>query len=335
MISLLGSISLIGWILLIVLLLIIIGFIVAVVILVPIKIWFKASTNGAKISMVKLAGLKQRNVDISQIVDNYIIIKKAGLSIDIDEMQTHMVAGGNISNVVNALIAAENAKVDLSVDMAKAIDLSGKDACEVVKNCINPKVIESSEVSAIAKDGIELKVKVKATIKAVISKFLGSAGEDTILARITEGIVGGVGSLGSHQEILRNPDLISKYLLTKNLDKDTAYEVLSVEVSSIDFGRNIGIQLKLDEIEIDKKLSGIKAEEIRAKSILQEQEMRIKTEEMKMEKMKAEAEIPKMIAKAFEEGKMSLMDYYKMQNIIADTNMRKAWTSTNNDEDNR
>lgn len=327
MFNLLGSISLIGWIALIVLLLLIIGFIVAIIILVPIKFWFKAITDGAKIPMVKLAGLKQSKADIAQIVDNYIIIKKAGLGISIDEIQTHIVAGGNISNVINALIAAENAKIDVSVDLAKAIDLSGKDACEIVKNCIHPKVVESGEVCAIAKDGIELKVKVKVTIKAKISKFLGNAGEETILARISEGIVGGVGSLGTHQEILKNPDLISKYLLTKKLDKDSSYEVISLEVSSIDFGRNIGVQLKLDEIEIDKKMSGIRAEEIRAQSVLQEQEMRIKTEEMKMEKIKAEAEIPKMIAKAVEEGKMSLMDYYKMQNIIADTNMRKAWTN--------
>lgn len=332
MLSLLGGISLIGWIALIVLLLIIIGFIIAVIIIVPIKFWFKAITNGAKIPMVKLAGLKQSKADIAKIVDSYIIIKKAGLSISIDEIQTHIVAGGNISNVINALIAAENAKIDLSVDLAKAIDLSGKDACEIVKNCIHPKVIESGEVCAIAKDGIELKVKVNVTIKAKISKFLGNAGEETILARINEGIVGGVGSLGTHQEIIKNPDLISKYLLTKKLDKDTSYEVISLEVSKIDFGRNIGVQLKLDEIEIDKKMSGIRAEEIRAQSVLQEQEMRIKTEEMKMEKIKAEAEIPKMIAKAVEEGKMSLMDYYKMQNIIADTNMRKAWTNNNSED---
>lgn len=330
MLNLLGSISLIGWIVLIVILLIIVGIIIAVCMLVPIKIWFKAYSNGAKISMLKLVGLKQQNADISKIVDNYIIVKKAGVSMDLDEIQTHITAGGNINNVVNALVSAENANLSLSVDLAKAIDLSGKDACEIVKNCVTPKVIETDIICAIAKDGIELKIKVKATIKAVINKFLGNVGEETILARLSEGVVGGVGGLGTHQEILKNPDLISKYLMTKNLDKDSAYKVMSVEVSSIDFGRNIGIQLKLDEMEIDKKLTGIKAEELRAKTILQEQEMRIKTEEMKMQKVKAEAEIPKLVAKAVEDGKMSLMDYYKMQNIIADTNMRKAWTTNDN-----
>lgn len=332
MLNLLGSANLIGWIVLIVILLIITSFIVVLFLLVPMKMWFKASSNGAKIPIVKLAGLKQQKADIAKIVDNYIIIKKAGISISLDEMQTHISAGGNIVNVVNALVSAENTKVDLSVDLAKAIDLSGKNVCEIVKNCINPKVIETDVVNAIAKDGIELKVKVKATIRAVVSRFLGSPGEETILARLGEGIVGGIGGLGTHQEILKNPDLISKYLMTKELDKDTAYEVLSVEVSSIDFGRNIGVQLRLDEIEIDKKLTGIRAEEIRAKTALQEQEMRIKAEEIKLQKIKAEAEIPKLVAKAFEDGKMSLMDYYKMQNIIADTDMRKAWTTNKNDE---
>ena len=331
MINLLGSISLIGWISLAILLLIVVGLIVAICLLVPLKVWFKSLTSGARISMVKLMSLKQRKVEMQPIVDGYIAIKKAGLYIDIDEIETHISAGGDITKVTNALVYANNANIDLSVDLAKAIDLAGKDVCEVVKTSQNPKVIETDEISAISKDGIEVIVKAKITIKSIITKCIGGTGEDTILAKATEGMVVTIGALNDHREVLQNPDLISKTVLAKGLDKGSAYEVVSVDITSIDVGKNVGAQLRMDEVEIGKRMSSAKAEELRAQAVLEEQRMKIRNQELEAEKIRAEAEIPKMVAKAFEEGKISVMDYYKMQNIIADTNMRKAWTNNGDD----
>ena len=333
MINLLGSSSLIGWIVLIVILLLIAGFIVAVCLLVPVKIWFKSLTNNSKVSMVQLMALKQRKLNVAEIVDYHIAARKAGIYISLDEIETHMAAGGNVNKVINALVSAENAKVNLSVDLAKAIDLSGKDVCQAVKNSLTPKVIETQEICAISKDGIEVKVKAKITIKALLTKFIGGTGEDTILAKATEGIVVTIGALSDHREILQNPDLISKTVLAKGLDKGSSYQVLSVDIVSVDVGKNIGAQLRMDEVEIEKRRSSARAEEVRAQAVLEEQQMRIKNQELEAERIRAEAEIPKAVAKAFEEGKISVMDYYKMQNIIADTNMRKAWTGNNDNED--
>lgn len=334
MVNLLGSVSLIGWIFIVLFALIIIGLVVAIILLVPLKLWFKALTNGAKISMVKLAGLKQRKIDLNPIVDGFIAVKKAGLYIDIDEIETHLTAGGDINKVINALVSAENANINLSVDLAKAIDLSGKDVCEAVKNVLNPKVIETEEITAVSQDGIEVKVKAKITLKAIITKFVGGTGEDTILAKTAEGIAVTIGALSDHREVLQNPDLISKTVLAKGVDKGSAYQVLSIDIVSTEIGKNLGAQLRLDEVEIEKRRASIKAEEIRARAMLEEQQMKIKQQQLQAEKIKAEAEIPKAVAKAFEEGKISVIDYYKMQNIIADTNMRKAWTNSDEDDKN-
>lgn len=333
MVNLLGSISLIGWISLAIIFLIVVGLIVAICLLVPLKIWFKALTNGAKISMVKLAALKQRKVNVGEIVDAYITIKKAGLYMSLDEIETHMTAGGDIYNVVNALVTANNSNVNLSIELAKGIDLAGKDVYSIVKTSLNPKVIETPEISAISQDGIEVKVRAKITIKSVITRCIGGTGEDTIIAKATEGFVVTIGALSGHREILQNPDLISKTVLAKGLDKGSAYQVLSVDIINVDVGKNVGAQLRMDEVEIDKRRSSAKAEELRAQAMLEEQKMRVKAQELETERIRAEAEIPKAVAKAFEEGKISVMDYYKMQNIIADTNMRKAWTKDGVDID--
>ena len=333
MINLLGSISLIGWISLAIIFVIVVGLIVAICLLVPLKIWFKALTNGAKVSMVKLVALKQRKVNIPEIVDAYITIKKAGLYMSLDEIETHIAAGGNIYQVVNALVTANNSNIDLSIDLAKGIDLAGKDVYSIVKNSLNPKVIETPEISAISQDGIEVKVKAKITIKSVITRCIGGTGEDTIIAKATEGFVVTIGALSGHREILQNPDLISKTVLAKGLDKGSAYQVLSVDIINVDVGKNVGAQLRMDEVEIDKRRSSIRAEEMRAQAMLEEQKLKLKSQELVAEKLKAEAEIPKAVVKAFEEGKISIMDYYKMQNIIADTNMRKAWTNSNGEVD--
>ena len=328
MANLLGRISLIGWISLVIILLIIIGLVVAMVILVPLKVWFKALTSGARVSMFKLVGLKQRKLNVAEIVDGFVMAKKAGVYIGIDEIETHLSAGGDIKKVINALVSAYNSKINLSVDLAKAIDLSGKDVCEAVKAVLTPMVIETDEITGISQDGIEVKVRAKITIKSILTKLVGGTGEDTILAKATEGIVVTIGSLTDHREVLQNPDLISKTVLAKGLDKGSSYQVLSVDIVSVDVGKNIGAQLRMDEVEIDKKRSSARAEELRAQAMLEEQQYKVKQQMLEAEKLKAEAEIPKAVAKAFEEGKISVMDYYKMQNIIADTNMRKAWTKS-------
>ena len=331
--NLLGKFVLLDWLWLIILGVILIAFVVIVCIMVPIKIWFRALISGAKVSMFKLIGMRQRKLNVSTIVEAYINAKKAGLYIDIEELETHHTAGGDVNRVVNALVSAYSAKVDLSIETAKAIDLAGKDIFEIVKVCVNPKVIETGIVSAIAKDGIEVKIKARVTVRAVLGKILGNAGEETIIARVTEGIVSTVGGYSNHKDIVQNADLISKMVLSKNLDRGCSYDILSIDISDVDIGRNIGAQLRADQAESDKRIANAKAEERRYIAIAQEQEMKVKAQEMKAAKIAAEAEVPKAMAKAFEEGKMDVMDYYKMQNLIADTNMRKALAKDPKDDE--
>lgn len=333
MINLLGRFVLLDWLWLIILMVILIAFIVIICIMVPLKLWFRALTSGAKVSMIKLIGLKQRKVNVYTIVEAYISAKKAGLYVEIDELEAHNMAGGDVNKVINALISANSAKIDLSLDTAKAIDLAGKDVFEVVKSSVTPKVIETGAISAIVKDGMEVKVKARVTVRANISKILGGTGEETIIAKVTEGIVATIGGYSDHKDVLQNPDLISKAVLSKNLDKGSAYEVLSVDISNIDIGRNIGAQLRMDQAETEKQIASAKAEERRFNAIAEEQEMRVKAQEMSAAKIAAEAEVPKAVVKAFEEGKINVIDYYKMQNIIADTNMRKAIAKDSDDED--
>ena len=290
----------------------------------PIGTWFIAAVSNAHVSMTRLVGMKMRRIKYRMLVDVYIRAKKAGLEIDIAELESHVMAGGNISNVVNALISAHSANIDLSLQSAKAIDLAGRDVLNAVKVSVNPKVIETPVISAIAKNGIELRVKARVTVRANISRLIGGAGEETIIARVGEGIVTTVGSSEFHKEVLENPDLISKTVLKKGLDAGTAYEILSIDIADVDVGRNIGAQLQMDQAEADKRIAQANAEERRAMATAKEQEMKAHTQEMRAKVVEAEAEVPKAMAEAFRNGRLGIMDYYQMQNIQADTSMRNA-----------
>lgn len=290
----------------------------------PIGTYFIALVSKAHVSMSRLIGMKMRRIKYKMLVDVYIRARKAGLNIDITELESHIMAGGNVSNVVNALISAHSANIDLSLQEAKAIDLAGRDVLNAVKVSVNPKVIETPIISAIAKNGIELRVKARVTVRANISRLIGGAGEETIIARVGEGIVTTVGSSEQHKEVLENPDLISKTVLKKGLDAGTAFEILSIDIADVDVGRNIGAQLQMDQAEADKRIAQANAEERRAMTIATEQEMKAHTQEMRAKVVEAEAEVPKAMAEAFRNGRLGIMDYYQMQNIQADTSMRNA-----------
>ena len=270
----------------------------------PIGTYFIALVSKAHVSMSRLIGMKMRRIKYKMLVDVYIRARKAGLNIDITELESHIMAGGNVSNVVNALISAHSANIDLSLQEAK--------------------VIETPVISAIAKNGIELRVKARVTVRANISRLIGGAGEETIIARVGEGIVTTVGSSEQHKEVLENPDLISKTVLKKGLDAGTAFEILSIDIADVDVGRNIGAQLQMDQAEADKRIAQANAEERRAMAIATEQEMKAHTQEMRAKVVEAEAEVPKAMAEAFRNGRLGIMDYYQMQNIQADTSMRNA-----------
>ena len=297
-------------------------------IFIPIGVWFTALISGAPVRMGRLIGMKMRRIRYKMLVDAYIRAKKAGLDIDISELESHIMAGGNVSNVVNALISAHSANIDLSLQSAKAIDLAGRDVLNAVKVSVNPKVIETPIISAIAKNGIELRVKARVTVRANISRLIGGAGEETIIARVGEGIVTTVGSAETHKEVLENPDLISKTVLKKGLDAGTAYEILSIDIADVDVGRNIGAQLQMDQAEADKRIAQAAAEERRAMAVATEQEMRAMTQEMRAKVIEAEAEIPRAMAEALRAGRIGIMDYYQLQNIQADTAMRQAISGT-------
>jgi len=324
-VSLLGALST-GWIVGLCVLagVILIVFIVFMV-MTPLKIWFRALVSGAHVSMLRLIGMKLRKVPYTIIVEAYIASSKAGLSIDIDELETHYMAGGDVIKVVNALIAAHSAKnIQLSTDTAKAIDLAGRNVLDAVQMSVSPRVINTEFVSGVARDGIELYVKAKVTIQANISKLVGGAGEETVLARVGEGIVATVGSAEDNGEVLQNPDLISKTVLAKGLDTNTAFSILSIDIADIDVGRNIGATLRMEKAEADKRIANAEAEKRRAMAVALEQEMRARSEEMRALKIAAEAKLPEAMAKAFENGNLGLWDYYKMQNIEADTKMRTS-----------
>ena len=291
---------------------------------VPIKTWFVALVSGAHVSMVRLIGMKMRRIKVAPIVDAYIMATKAGIRLDISELETHQLAGGDIQKVINALISAHSAKINLPVDLAKAIDLAGRDVNLAVRNSVTPKVIETDWISAIAKNGVELKVKVRITVRANIARLVGGAGDDTVLARVGEGIVTTVGSAETHTDVLENPDFISQKVLDKGLDTGTAYEILSIDIADIDVGKNIGADLLKDSAEAKKVIAEAEAAERRAMAAAHEQEMRAKTQEMKAMVLAAEAEVPKAMAEAIKNGKMGVMDYYKLQNLTSDTAMRNA-----------
>ncbi len=292
--------------------------------IVPVGVWVRAMFSGAHISAFRLVGMKLRHVEVSMVVDCFINAKKAGVNLTIEDLETHYMAGGNVEKVVDALITAHGAKIDLSVETAKAIDLANRDILAAVKQSVNPVVITTPEISAVAKDGIELRVKVRVTVQSNINKLIGGAGEDTIIARVGEGIVTTIGSANSHEDVLENPDLISKTVLNKGLDSGTAFTILSIDIADIDVGRNIGAKLQAERAEADMQIAQAKAEERRAMAIAAEQEMRAKTQEMRANLLHAESEVPKAISTAFANGQIGVMDYYRMQNVLADTNMRNA-----------
>lgn len=299
---------------------IILGIILLLVILffsfVPVGLWISALASGVKVGIIDLVGMRLRRVAPSRIVLPMIKSTKAGLNIKLNQLEAHYLAGGNVNGVVNALIAAERAQMSLTFEQASAIDLAGRDVFEAVKMSVTPKVIETPLISAVAKDGIELLVKARVTVRTNISRLIGGAGESTVLARIGEGIVTTVGSSHAHSAVLENPDDISQLVLAKGLDSGTAYEIISIDIADIDIGRNVGADLQSQQAEADNKIAQAKAEERRAMAIALEQEMRAAVVE-------AEAEIPKAMAEALRSGNIGVMDYYNLKNLQADTKMKK------------
>ncbi|MBQ7466895.1 MAG: flotillin-like protein FloA [Clostridia bacterium] len=307
--------------------------IITVLVLVPMRLWFRSIVSGAHIPMSKLIGMKLRKVDVNKIVLTYITARKAGLDqITVDELETHYMANGDVERVVKALISAHSANMDLSIQTAKAIDLAGRDVYQAVRNSVVPKIIETPVVSAMAKDGIELKVKVKVTVISNMHMQIFGAGEETIIARVGEGVVTTIGSADTHKIVLENPDLISSTVLNKGLDTGTAFEIVSIDIADIDVGRNIGAELDIANAEAEKRVAQAKAEERKSNAIATENEMRAKVQEMRAQVVQAEAEVPKALAKALNSGKMGVMDYYTMKNMQADTAMRKALSGENTEE---
>lgn len=284
---------------------------------VPVGLWISAIASGVKISILNLVGMKLRRIQPARIVLPMIKATKAGIRVTVNQLEAHYLAGGNVDNIINAMIAAERAEIALSFEQASAIDLAGRDVFEAVKMSVTPKVIETTQISAVSKDGIELLVKARVTVRTNMERLIGGAGESTVLARVGEGIVTTVGSAKTHSEVLENPDDISKLVLEKGLDSGTAYEIISIDIADIDIGRNIGATLQSTQAEADNKIAQARAEERRAMAVALEQEMRAAVVE-------AEAEIPKAMAEALRNGSIGVMDYYRMQNVLADTEMKNG-----------
>ena len=291
---------------------------------VPVGLWISALAASVKVGIFNLVGMRLRRVVPSRIVNPMIKATKAGLDISINKLEAHYLAGGNVDRVVNSLIAAQRADIPLVFERAAAIDLAGRNVLEAVQMSVNPKVIETPNVAAVAKDGIEVIAKARVTVRANIDRLVGGAGEETIIARVGEGIVTTIGSSESHKEVLENPDKISETVLGKSLHAGTAFEILSIDIADVDVGRNIGAQLQTDQAEADKRIAQAKAEERRAMAVAREQEMIAAVQEMRAKVVEAEAEIPRAISAAFREGKLGVMDYYNMQNVISDTKMRES-----------
>ena len=302
---------------------------------VPFFLWLSAKVSGVDISLVQLFLMRIRNVPPHIIVPAMIEAHKAGLSnITRDELEAHYMAGGHVERVVHALVSASKANIELTFQMATGIDLAGRDVFEAVQMSVNPKVIDTPAVTAVAKDGIQLITKARVTVRANIRQLVGGAGEDTILARVGEGIVSSIGSSENHKSVLENPDSISKLVLRKGLDAGTAFEILSIDIADIDIGRNIGAALQIDQANADKNIAQAKAEERRAMAVALEQEMKAKAEEARANVIQAEAEVPKAMAEAFRSGNLGIMDYYRMKNIQADTDMRTSIAQPDNGSSN-
>lgn len=291
---------------------------------IPVGLWFSALVSGVRVSLVQLILMRWRKVPPSVIVNALITSTKAGLKLDRDKLEAHYLAGGRIQSVVNALISADKANIELDFNSATAIDLAGREVFEAVQMSVNPKVIDTPPVAAVAKDGIQLIARARVTVRANIKQLVGGAGEDTILARVGEGVVSSIGSATTHKAVLENPDSISKVVLAKGLDSGTAFEILSIDIADIDVGKNIGAQLQMDQANADKNIAQARAEERRAMAVALEQEMKAKAQEARAKVIEAEAEVPKAMADAFRDGNLGIMDYYKMENIKADTEMRDS-----------
>ncbi|WP_165861220.1 flotillin-like protein FloA [Paenibacillus paeoniae] len=301
----------------------------------PVMLWISALASGVRISIITLVAMRLRRVVPSRIVNPLIKATKAGLGLNINQLESHFLAGGNVDRVVNALIAAQRANIPLQFERAAAIDLAGRDVLQAVQMSVNPRVIETPVVAAVAKDGIEVKVKARVTVRANIDRLVGGAGEETIIARVGEGIVTTVGSSNSHKDVLENPDLISRTVLGKGLDAGTAFEILSIDIADIDVGKNIGAHLQTEQAEADKKIAQAKAEERRAMAVAQEQENKAKVVEMEARVVESESQVPLAMAEALKSGKLGVMDYMNMKNIEADTKMRSSIGETDGPTDDK
>ncbi|ERJ95297.1 flotillin-like protein FloA [Selenomonas sp. oral taxon 892] len=300
---------------------------------VPLGLWVSAISANVSVGIISLIGMRLRRVPPSRIVLPLIKANKAGLDVSVNQLEAHYLAGGNVDKVVDALIASHRAQINLPFERAAAIDLAGRDVLDAVQMSVNPKVIETPIVSAVAANGIELKIKARVTVRANIDRLVGGAGEPTIIARVGEGIVTTVGSSENHKDVLANPDDISKTVLGKGLDAGTAFEILSIDIADVDVGRNIGAELQTDQAEADKRIAQAKAEERRAMAVAREQEMKAYTQEMEAKVVEAQSEVPHAMAQALREGKLGVMDYYQLNNIQSDTDMRQAISSAGKAEE--
>lgn len=298
---------------------------------VPVRLWMEAVFAGVRVSLGDLVGMRLRKVNPAQVVRPLIAATKAGLTLTTRELEAHYLAGGHVDRVAKALISADKANLGISFKQAAAIDLAGRDVLEAVRVSVNPKVLDTPRVAAMAKDGIQLIATARVTVRANINRLVGGAGEDTILARVGEGIVSTIGSAQSHKAVLENPDNISKTVLAKGLDAGTAFEILSIDIADVDVGKNIGAELQTDQAEADKRIAQAKAEERRAMAVAHEQEMKAKTQEMRAQVVQAEAQVPLALAEAFRRGNLGVMDYTRYKNVVADTDMRQAIAGQTNE----
>lgn len=314
---------------------VIVIFLVVFFTFVPVGLWVTAFFSGVKLKISTLIGMRLRRVRPDLIVNPLIKATKGGIDMNVDTLEAHYLAGGEVNNVVDALIAAQRADINLGFEQAAAIDLAGRDVLEAVRVSVNPKVIQTPKISAVAMDGIEVIVIAKVTVRANIDRLVGGAGEETIIARVGEGIVTTVGSAKRHSEVLENPDSISETVLSKGLDSGTAFEILSIDIADVDVGRNIGAQLQTDQAEADKRVSQAKAEERRAMAVAKEQEMIAEVRAMRAKVVEAQAQVPLSIAQALKDGNLGVMDYYNLENLKSDTDMRLSFSDKENESSDK